>query len=155
ATPFRDLCFALMVLPVDEYWRMTYCMMELEALREIDSEIRALGAWIVALTPELERYTRAVHKKLNLTFDILTDLHLKTAELFRLVFVLPDYLSDLYKTFGITLHRLNDEPGYRLPMPARYVIDKDGIIRAADVNADYTIRPEPSETVRQLRMLSV
>jgi len=36
---------------------------------------------------------------LNLTFDILTDLHLKTAEQFRLVFVLPDYLRDLYKSF--------------------------------------------------------
>jgi hypothetical protein len=34
----------------------------------------------IVLTPELERYTRALHKKLNLTFDMLTDLHLKTAE---------------------------------------------------------------------------
>jgi len=109
----------------------------------------------VALTPELERYTRTVHKKLNLTFDILTDLHLKTAEQFGLVFVLQDYLRDLYKAFGITLDRFHDEPGYRLPMPARYVIDKEGTIRAADVNADYTRRPEPSETVKQLRMLPV
>jgi peroxiredoxin len=128
--------------------------MELEALQEIDSEVRSLGARIVALTPELERYTRALHKKLNLTFDILTDLHLKTAEQFRLVFVLPDYLREVYKSFGSTLDRFNDEPEYRLPVPARYVIDKEGVIRAADVNADYTIRPEPSESVRQLRALS-
>jgi peroxiredoxin len=105
------------------------------------------------LTAELERYTRALHKKLNLSYDILTDLHLKTAEQFRLVFTLPDYLRDLYKSFGSTLDRFHDESEYRLPMPARYVIDKEGIIRAADVNADYTIRPEPSETVRQLRKL--
>ena len=97
------------------------------------------------ITPELERYTRALHRKLNLTFDILTDLHLKTAEQFRLVFTLPDYLRELYKSFGSTLDRFNDEPEYRLPMPARYMIDKEGIIRSADVNADYTIRPEPSE----------
>jgi peroxiredoxin len=128
-------------------------MMELEALQEIDSEVRALGGRIVALTPERERYTRNVHKKLNLTFDILTDLHLKTAEQFRLVFALPDYLRDLYRSFGSTLDRFHDEPEYRLPMPARYVIDKEGIIRAADVNADYTIRPEPSEAVRLLRTL--
>jgi len=130
-------------------------MMELEALQQINSEVSALGARIVALTPELERYTRTVHKKLNLTFEILTDLHLKTAEQFGLVFVLQDYLRDLYKSFGITLDRFHDEPGYRLPMPARYVIDKEGTIRAADVNADYTRRPEPSETVKQLRMLPV
>jgi len=125
--------------------------MELEALQEIRSEVRALGAEIVVITPELERYTRALHKKLNLTFDILTDLHLKTAEEFRLVFTLPDYLRDLYKSFGSTLDRFNDESEYRLPIPARYVIDKEGIIRAAEVDADYTIRPEPAETLRQLR----
>jgi peroxiredoxin len=129
--------------------------MELEALQEIDSEVRALGARIVALTPELERYARALHKKLNLTFDILTDLHLKVADQFRLVFTLPDYLRDLYKSFGSALDRFHDEPEYRLPIPARYVIDKTGIIRAADVNADYTIRPEPSQTLKQLQLLQV
>jgi peroxiredoxin len=128
-------------------------MMELEALQAIDSEVKTLGARILALTPELERYTRNVHKKLNLTFDILTDLHLKTAEQFQLAFVLPDYLRELYKSFGITLDRFHNESEYRLPMPARYVIDKEGIIRAADVNADYTIRPEPSETVKALEAL--
>ena len=130
-------------------------MMELEALQTVDSEVRALGARTVALTPELERYTRSLHRKLTLTIDILTDLHLKTAEKFRLVFVLPEYLRDLYKSVGITLDRYHDESEYRLPMPARYVIDKEGIIRAADVNADYTIRPEPSETLRLLRTLKV
>ena len=107
----------------------------------------------MALTPELEKYTRALHKKLNLTFDILTDLHLKVAEQFRLVFTLPDYLRDLYKSFGSALDRFHDEPEYRLPIPARYVIDKTGVIRAADVNANYTIRPEPSETVKALQSL--
>ena len=128
--------------------------MELEALQGINSEVRVLGAQIVVLTPGLERYTRALHKKLNLTFDILTDLHLKIAEEFRLVFTLPDYLRELYKSFGSTLDRFNDESEYRLPMPARYIIDKQGIIRAADVNADYTIRSEPAETLEQLRTLT-
>ena len=128
--------------------------MELEALREIHSEVKGLGAQIVVLTPELERYTRNLHKKLNLTFDILTDLHLQTAEKFRLVFVLPDYLRDLYKSFGSTLDRFHDEPQYRLPMPARYVIDRQGIIRTADVNADYTVRTDPCETLQQLRTLT-
>jgi peroxiredoxin len=128
--------------------------MELEALQQIHPQVRELGGQIVVLTPELERYTRALHKKLSLTFDILTDMHLKTAEQFRLVFILPDYLRELYKSFGSTLDRFHDEPEYRLPMPARYVIDKEGIIRAADVNTDYTIRPEPSETLNQLRKLN-
>ena len=127
--------------------------MELEALQRIHSEVRDLGAQIVVLTPELERYTRALHKKLNLTFDILTDLHLKIAEQFHLLYALPDYLRDLYRSFGNALDRFHDEPEFRLPMPARYVIDKRGIIRAADVSADYTIRPEPSDTLNALKTL--
>src|ERR1700756_2385791 len=127
--------------------------MVLEALQQIYGEVRALGAQIVVLTPELERYTRALHKKLNLSFDILTDLHLKVAEQFRLVFTLPDYLRELYKSFGSTLDRFNDEPEYRLPMPARFVIDSNRNIRAADVNADYTIRTDPAETLKVLRTL--
>src|SRR5580658_10536034 len=128
--------------------------MELEALQQIHPEVRAVGAELVVITPELERYTRAMHKKLNLTLDILTDLHLKIAEQFRLVFTLPDYLRELYKSFGSTLDRFHDEPEYRLPIPARYVVDKQGIIRSANVNADYTIRPEPAETLRQVRILA-
>jgi len=128
--------------------------MELEALEQIHSDVRAMGAQIVVLTPELERYTRALHKKLNLTFDILSDLHLKTAEQFGLVFTLPGYLRELYRSFGSALDRFNDEPEYRLPMPARFVIDKEGIIRAADVNADYTIRPDPAETLAKLRAIT-
>ena len=128
--------------------------MELEALQEIDSDVKGLGARIVALTPELGRYTRSLQKKLNLTFDILTDRHLSIAEQFRLVFVLPDYLRDLYRSFGVTLDRFHDESPYRLPMPARYVIDPAGVIRGADVNADYTIRPEAAETLQILRSLS-
>jgi len=127
--------------------------MELEALRDINPEVTALGAQCVVLTPELERYTRNLHNKLNLPFDILTDLHLKTAEQFRLVFTLPDYLRDLYKSFGSTLDRFHDEAQYRLPMPARYVIDEEGVIYSANVNADYTIRPEPAETLQVLRAL--
>jgi len=124
--------------------------MELEALQQVESEIRGLGARLVVITPEIERYTRAMHHKLSLSFDILTDLHLKIAEQFGLVFTLPDYLRELYKSFGSTLDRFNDEPEYRLPMPARYIIDSTGIIRSADVNADYTIRTDPAETVKHL-----
>jgi peroxiredoxin len=53
----------------------------------------------------------------------------------------------------VRYQRFHDEPEFRLPMPARYVIDKHGIIRAADVSADYTIRPEPSDTLNVLRAL--
>ena len=70
--------------------------MELEALQEIYSDVRALGAQIIVITPELERYTRALDKKLNLSFVILADLHLKVAEQYRLVFTLPRTICETF-----------------------------------------------------------
>ena len=80
------------------------------------------------------------------------DPHAPESPAFGLVYVLPDYLRELYKSFVNALG-FHDEPEFRLPMPARYVIDGNGIIRASDVNADYTIRPEPSATLQVLRAL--
>jgi hypothetical protein len=55
-------------------------------------------------------------------------------------------LRDLYKSFGNAPDKFHDEPEYRLPIPARYVVDKQGVVRAADVNADSTIRHEPLDS---------
>ncbi len=107
----------------------------------------------MAITPEIEKYSHSVHRRLNLGFDVLTDAKLQVAARFGLVHVLPDYLKTLYSQLGVRLDEFNDEDAYRLPMPARYVIDQQKTIRSADVNADYTVRPEPSETISVLEKL--
>lgn len=86
-------------------------------------------------------------------FDFLTDLYLRTPEQCGLVFKPPDYLRELCKPFGTTLDGFDDESEYRSPMPARYVTDRKGIISAAAVNADYTSRPEPGDTVSSLKKI--
>jgi len=108
----------------------------------------------VAVTPEIEKYGQIVHRRLNLGFDVLSDRGLRVSSEFRLVFELPDYLKTLYTSFGVRLDEFNGEDAYRLPMPARYVIEQSGVIRSTDVNADYTVRPDPSETVRVLEGLT-
>jgi peroxiredoxin len=57
----------------------------------------------------------------------------------------------LYKKANIDLASFNDDPEWTLPMPARYVIGRSGIILYAEVNADYTCRPEPEELLPALR----
>jgi peroxiredoxin len=94
-----------------------------------------------------------VRRRAKLEFDVLTDLHLRAAEAFRLAFRLPPDLKELYAAFGNTLDKFHDEADWRLPMPARYVVDQDGRIRAADVNPDYTVRPEPDDTIAVVRGL--
>jgi peroxiredoxin len=100
----------------------------------------ALGANLVAISPQLEKYGRSVHRRINVSFDILTDHGVPVAAQFGLVFVLPDYLKQVYLQFGNKLDEFHGEDAFRLPMPARYVIDSQGVIRSANVNADYTVR---------------
>lgn len=75
------------------------------------------------------------------------------ARRYGLVFELPDDLREVYKKFGTDLSKYNGDDSWTLPMPARYVIAPNGKILAADVHPDYTVRPEPSDTVDFLRQL--
>ena len=92
--------------------------------------------------------------KQGLTFPIVQDAGLEIARSFRLVFTLPDDLKALYQGFGIDLPKNTGHPQWELPMPARYVVDRSGIVRSADVEPDYTMRPEPSATLQVLRGLA-
>jgi peroxiredoxin len=67
---------------------------------------------------------------------------------------LPGYLRRIYRTFPLDLEVFNGEASWTLPMPARFVIDRSGIIRAAEFDPDYTARPEPAETPEILRGLT-
>jgi peroxiredoxin len=128
--------------------------MELEALQTALPDIQRLGASLVAISPQLEKYGHSVHRRINLGFDILTDRGLQVGAQFDLVFVLPDYLKTVYLQFGNKLDEFHGENAFRLPMPARYIVDQQSVIRNANVSADYTIRPEPSETISRLEELT-
>jgi peroxiredoxin len=85
-------------------------------------------------------------KQNKLSFPILSDPHSDIAASFGIRFGLPDYLSDLYKNvFTNDLEVVNGDDSWTLPMPAHFVIGRDGIIRYAEVNPDYTRRPDPDE----------
>ena len=112
-----------------------------------------MGAELVAISPQLEKYSKQVKSKNDLEFDILSDAGNETAEKFGLKFVFPDYLTETYKGFGADFERFNGDDSWTLPMPARYVVGQNGIVVAADFDPDYTLRPEPSKTVEDLKKL--
>lgn len=89
----------------------------------------------------------------KLAFDVLSDPGNRVASEFGLTFKLPEDLRQVYEKFGIDLKKYNGDESWTLPMPARFVIDSSGTVRAADVDPDYTMRPEPAETVRALEGL--
>ena len=84
---------------------------------------------------------------------MLHDFGNQVAEAYGLAFTLPDDLRAIYIKFGIDLARGNGDGTWRLPVPARFVIDRQGIVRAVDADPDYTRRPEPARTVEILRGL--
>ena len=47
--------------------------------------------------------------------------------------------------FKVELPEIHGDGEWNLPMPARYVIDTDGTVAYAEINPDYTQRPEPSD----------
>ena len=127
--------------------------MELEALQETAADIKAQGASLVVISPQLEKYSKSMVKKHNLTFPLLRDEDNQLASQFGLAFKLPEDLAGLYSQFGIDLVRYNDNDLWSLPMPGRFVLDQKGNVVSAETNPDYTHRPEPSEIVEVLKKI--
>lgn len=82
---------------------------------------------------------------------MLSDRGNEVASRFGLTFKLPDYMIAIYKSFPLILPDFNGDDSWSLPIPARFVVSQDGIVRAADVDPDYTRRPEPAATIEVLR----
>jgi peroxiredoxin len=128
-----------------------YCNLELQALQDALVSFQELGARIVAISPQNAVNSRKSVRTNALSFPILSDTHNDVAAAFGLRFELPDYLVELYKKLKNDLPAFNGDASWTLPMPARYVIAQDGTILYAEVNPDYTHRPEPSDMLPALR----
>jgi len=122
-----------------------YCNLELQALQAALPTIEERGASVIAISPQTAPNSRRSQRDNKLGFPILSDVKAEVANAFGVRFALPDYLVELYKSFNNDLPLINGDPAWVLPMPARYVIGTDGIIAYAEVNPDYTQRPDPSE----------
>ncbi len=128
-----------------------YCNMELQALQAALPAFQALGASLIAISPQNTVNSRKSVRQNGLGFPILSDPRNDVAAAFGLRFALPDYLVELYQTLKNDLPAFNGDPSWTLPMPGRYVIGQDGTILYAEVNPDYTRRPEPEDMLPALR----
>lgn len=131
-----------------------YCNFALSALEEARPEIESRGASLIAISQQTAPNSRKSQRQNGLKFPILGDHGGEVAAQFGLRWTLPDYLREVQKALGADLTQFNGEDSWTLPMPARYVIAQDGTIVYAEVNADYTRRPEPSAIFPVLDQLS-
>ena len=124
-----------------------YCMTELETWRDLYGQLRERGALLVAIGPQLERQSDFMIGQHGLPFPILTDASNKVAEQFGLVYTLPEYMRDYYRSILVNIPFVNGDQSWRLPLPATYVIAKDRTVMYAQAHADFRVRPEPEEVL--------
>ena len=124
-----------------------YCVTELETWRDLYDRIREQGALMIAISPQTQRQSDFMVGQHGLPFPILSDPGNAVAEKFGLVYTLPDYHRDYYLSILVNLPFVNGDKSWCLPLPATYVVAKDGRVVYAEAHADFRVRPEPEEAL--------
>ena len=102
---------------------------------------------LIAITPQLPEHSATMREKNKLDFDLLSDPGNDYSAKLGIRFEVEGDLRGVYEGFGIDLAKHSGDDSWTLPMPARFVIGQDGIVISADVDPDYTLRPEPQKTL--------
>jgi peroxiredoxin len=131
-----------------------YCNLELKALEKARGEIEARGASLVAISMQTAANSRKSARENGLSFPILIDAGGKLSEAVGLRHKLSPKMIGFYKDLGNDLEVFNGDDSWMLPMPGRYVIGQDGVVAYAEINPDFTKRPDPSELYPVLEQLA-
>jgi peroxiredoxin len=132
-----------------------YCNLELRAYQALLAGIRADGAELVAVSPELPDHSLSTAEKNDLTFTVLSDVGGELASALGIRFTLSDAVRPFYEKAGHALPVRNGDGVWALPMPATFVIERGGRIAKAFVEPDYRKRLDPQHALDSLRALSI
>ena len=130
-----------------------YCNIQLRAYQAVLPEIAALGARLVAISPQLPDGSLSTAEANELTFDVLSDVGNGVARRFGLVWSLPEELRAALRSNNKALPGINGDDSWELPVPATYVIDLDGRVAGAAVEVDYRRRLAPDAILTALGAL--
>jgi peroxiredoxin len=130
-----------------------FCNLQLRAYQGILPELRALGATLVAISPQTPDNSLSTAEKAALTFPVLSDASNEVARRYGVVFRIPPGLQELHAMFDNDLPAFNGDSSWELPVPATFVIDKHGVVRFASYDPDYTRRTEPAALLAALQQL--
>jgi peroxiredoxin len=111
------------------------------------------GGELVAISPQTAGHSREFAAEKGLTFPVLHDPGNAVAERYGLTWTMPEAMREMYREWGIDLEQFNGDGSWVLPIPARFIVDQQGIVRYAEADPDYMTRPEPEETLAALRSL--
>lgn len=128
-----------------------YCNMTLRAYQRRLPDILAVGGQLVAISPQTPDHSLETAEKNALGFPVLSDVGSVAADRFGIAFPLPEPLRPLYTRFGHGLPAINGTTDWRLPIPATFVIGRDGRIVLSHVDTHYQNRLEPDAAIAALR----
>jgi peroxiredoxin len=128
-----------------------FCVGQMEAMNLVLPQIEQAGATLVAVSPQTVKQAFFMHDQHKLRFPLLSDADNQVARTFGLSYRVPDAQEAVYRKAFVNLPFTNGDDSWELPIPATYIVDREGTIRYASANEDYTERPEPDDLVRALR----
>ncbi len=120
-----------------------FCVGQLEAMNLILPQIEQAGASLVAISPQTVQQSFFMADQHKLRFPLLSDAGNQVARQFGLVYRVPDEQQAIYRRAFVNLPFANGDDSWELPIPATFILDRDGTVLYASANEDYTERPEP------------
>jgi peroxiredoxin len=131
-----------------------YCNIQLRHLEQALPSYLALGATLVAISPQSPDHSLSLTEKHELKFPVLSDLDQSVIKAYKLQFTLSGDLEDLQvNVFQNDPATQNADGSRTLPVPATFVVDRQGVIRASFVNADWRVRVDPNDVLEVLESL--
>jgi peroxiredoxin len=131
-----------------------FCVAQMEAMNLIVPQIEQAGATFAAISPQSVQQSFFMRDQHKLRFPLLSDAGNTVARQFGLTYRIPDEQKAIYQRTFVNLPFVNGDDSWELPIPATYIIDRDGTVLYASANEDYTERPEPADIVEFLAALS-
>src|ERR1700727_2837250 len=128
-----------------------FCVAQMEAMNLILSEIEQAGATLAAVSPQTVQQSFFMRDQHKLRFPLLSDAGNNLARQFGLTYRVPDEQRAVYQRAFVNLPFVNGDKSWELPIPATYIIDRDGNVLYASANEDYAVRPEPGDIVNFLQ----
>ena len=122
-------------------------------MRDIVGDLKTQNTVLVAITPQLPEHSASMRRKHELDFAMLHDLGNAYASKLGLTFAYSDALKKVYDGFKVDLAKVNGDPSWTLPIPACLLVDQSCIVRVADIDLDYSKRPEPQKTLDDVKAL--
>ncbi|CAM3033872.1 MULTISPECIES: peroxiredoxin-like family protein [Pseudoalteromonas] len=131
-----------------------YCNLQLKALQSRLPEIHALGAQLVAISPQAPDGSMSENDIRNMDFVVLSDQNADIAASYGVAWQVPAFLLEhMREDRGLDLESLNNGNGSILPIPATFVLDSEGKVTWRYVDVDYRTRSEPQDIINALKAL--